>query len=81
MADATGTSSATRSWQRRVFASVWITYFMFYFCRYNMPNAKTALCTTFSWDTADIGAIFSALLIMYAVGQFVWGLSIGTACC
>ena len=26
-----------RKWQRRIFGTVWITYFMYYFCRYNMP--------------------------------------------
>ena len=60
-------------WQRRIFSTVWITYFAFYLCRYNMPIAKTRLCETFSWDVAQFGQILSALLLMYAVGQFVNG--------
>ena len=62
-----------RGWQRRIFSTVWITYFAYYLCRYNMPIAKTRLCETFSWDAAQFGQILSALLLMYAVGQFVNG--------
>jgi OPA family glycerol-3-phosphate transporter-like MFS transporter len=60
-------------WQRRVFATVWITYFMYYFCRYNMPVAKSSMCKAFDLSATDIGSVFSALLLMYAVGQFVNG--------
>ncbi len=63
-----------RHWQRRIFATVWITYFGYYFCRYNMPVAKTLLCQEFAWSAADFGKILSALTLMYAVGQFVNGL-------
>ncbi|MFV2067881.1 MAG: MFS transporter [Pirellulales bacterium] len=66
-------SNDLKQWQRRIFRSVWITYFAFYLCRYNMPMAKSRLCDTFSWDNSDMGTVFTALLIMYAVGQFVNG--------
>ncbi|MBN1589025.1 MAG: MFS transporter [Pirellulales bacterium] len=62
-----------RHWQRRVFVSVWITYFAFYLCRANMSLAKKPLCETFSWDAVDVGWIFTALTLMYAIGQFVNG--------
>ena len=62
-----------RRWQVRIFSSVWITYFAYYLCRYNMPMAKSRLCDTFSWDEAQFGMILSSLLLMYAVGQFVNG--------
>ncbi len=62
-----------RSWQRRIFATVWITYFAYYLCRYNMPMAKSRLSDTYGWDAAQIGIIFTALTVMYAVGQFVNG--------
>ena len=62
-----------RRWQWRIFGSVWVTYFAFYLCRYNMPMAKSRLCDTFSWSNQDIGIVFTALLLMYAVGQFVNG--------
>ena len=35
-------------WQSRIFGTVWITYFAYYLCRYNMPVAKTRLCETYS---------------------------------
>jgi len=60
-------------WQRRVFTWAWITYFAYYLCRYNMPMAKTQLGNTFHWDATQIGMIFTALTVMYAVGQFVNG--------
>ncbi|MBM3333852.1 MFS transporter [Candidatus Sumerlaeota bacterium] len=60
-------------WQRRIFWTVWITYFAYYLCRQNMPVANTQLCETFSWSKTQIGSVFSALTLMYAVGQFVNG--------
>jgi sugar phosphate permease len=62
-----------RRWQYRIFGSVWITYFAFYLCRYNMPVAKTRLCEEYSWSSTDFGWVFSALTAAYAVGQFVNG--------
>ena len=66
-------ASQMRRWQRRIFGTVWIAYFACYFCRYNMPIAKTLMCREFSWDEADFGKILTALTLMYAVGQFVNG--------
>jgi len=62
-----------KSWQRRTFSTVWITYFAFYLCRYNMPIAGSFMCQTFGWTTAQLGMVFSSLLLMYAIGQFVNG--------
>jgi len=70
---ASGSANDLKQWQRRVFWSVWITYFAYYLCRYNMPIAKSQLCETYSWSNADFGKVLTALLIMYAVGQFVNG--------
>ncbi len=70
---ANSSSDDLKRWQRRIFWSIWITYFAFYLCRYNMPMAKSRLCDNFSWDNADFGKVLTALLIMYAVGQFVNG--------
>lgn len=66
-------ASDLRRWQRRIFASVWITYFAYYLCRYNMPMAKSRLCDTFSWNATSFGIVLTALTLMYAVGQFVNG--------
>ena len=62
-----------KQWQTRIFGSVYVTYFAYYLCRYNMPMVKTKMCETFSWDEPQFGLILSSLLLMYAVGQFVNG--------
>ncbi|UCD00113.1 MAG: MFS transporter [Phycisphaerales bacterium] len=62
-----------RHWQVRIFSTVWITYFAFYLCRYNMPMVTGEMGDAFSWDKSQMGIIFSSLLLMYAVGQFVNG--------
>jgi len=66
-------STVLKHWQYRIFASVWFTYFAYYLCRYNMPMAKTRMCTTFNWDAESFGIVFTALTFMYAIGQFVNG--------
>ena len=74
MADAgDATAGDVKGWQRRIFWSVWVTYFAYYLCRYNMPMAKTRMCDAFSWDAPSIGIVFTALTVMYALGQFVNG--------
>ena len=70
---ANGSAGDLKRWQRSVFWTVWITYFAYYLCRYNMPVAKTTLCETYKWSATDFGWVFSALTAMYAVGQFVNG--------
>ena len=60
-------------WQVRIFSAAWITYFAYYLCRLNMTVAKTPLCREFGWSAADFGKVFTALTILYAVGQFVNG--------
>ena len=62
-----------KNWQVRILTSVWITYFSYYLCRYNMPMAKSQLCNTFSWDIPQMGIVFTSLTVMYAIGQFVNG--------
>ena len=70
---ASGSAGDLKQWERRVFWTVWITYFAYYLCRYNMPVAKRVLCETYSWSATEFGWVFSALTAMYAVGQFVNG--------
>ncbi len=70
---ANGSGGDLKRWQRRVFWSVWVTYFAYYLCRYNMPVAKTSFCETYAWNTEQFGVVLSALTLMYAVGQFVNG--------
>ena len=69
----TGGKDLLRQWQIRIFTTVWVTYFAYYLCRYNMPVAKMRLCETFGWNASQIGIVFTSLTIMYAIGQFVNG--------
>ncbi|HUT22837.1 MAG TPA: MFS transporter [Sumerlaeia bacterium] len=62
-----------RRWQIRVFSTVYVTYFSYYLCRYNMPVAKTTFTNAFQWSAEEFGAVFTALTLLYAVGQFVNG--------
>jgi len=62
-----------RRWQHRTLAVVWLTYFAFYLCRYNMPVAGTPLREAFTWSKESFGTVLSALTLMYAVGQFING--------
>ena len=62
-----------KHWQIRIFSTVWMTYFAFYLCRYNMPMVTGEMCDAFSWDKSQMGIVFSSLSLMYAVGQFVNG--------
>ena len=73
MANTKDSSDILKSWQHRIFATVWITYFSYYLCRYNMSMAKTRMCTSYGWSAEDFGTVFTALTLMYAVGQFVNG--------
>lgn len=68
-----GKANDVKRWQTRIFSTVWITYFAYYLCRYNMPMAKGPMCEAFSWEPAQFGAILTALTLMYAAGQFVNG--------
>jgi len=72
-ARASGLAGDLGRWQRRIFWTVWITYFAYYLCRYNMPVAGARLQESFSWTKPQVGLVFSGLTLMYAVGQFVNG--------
>jgi OPA family glycerol-3-phosphate transporter-like MFS transporter len=68
-----GSTKDLRHWQVRIFSTVWITYFAFYLCRYNMPMVTGEMGSAFSWDKSQLGIVFSSLTLMYAIGQFVNG--------
>jgi len=59
--------------QQIVLWSSWLTYSSYYLCRFNMSVVKTPMCAAFSWNAQDMGVIFTAFLLTYAVGQFVNG--------
>jgi sugar phosphate permease len=65
--------SAWKSWQVRIFGSIWITYSTFYLCRANMSFALPGLGAEFGYSKTLLGLLGTALFITYAIGQFVNG--------
>jgi len=62
-----------KSAQRNMFLLLWVTYATFYLCRVNMSVAMPYIGKEFSLDKTMLGMISSALLLSYAIGQFVNG--------
>ncbi|MBC8876694.1 MAG: MFS transporter [Planctomycetes bacterium] len=74
MSDPTnGSPNDLRRWQYRVFGTVWITYFAYYLCRFNLPIVKTKMVEGYGWNQATFGGAFTALALAYAFGQLVNG--------
>ncbi|MFC2019175.1 MFS transporter [Chloroflexota bacterium] len=53
--------------------SLWVSYAMFYIGRVNMSIALPGIMDEFGYSKTVMGGIMTALLIAYAVGQFVNG--------
>jgi sugar phosphate permease len=66
-------SSALRKWRWRIFASTWLCYAGFYFCRKPFYIAKSALGRELDFDATALGVIGSVYLVAYTFGQFVSG--------
>ena len=64
-----------KQWRYRIFASTWLCYVGFYFCRKPFYIVKSDLGDAAGWDASALGLIGSAYLIAYTVGQFVAGWS------
>jgi len=64
-------TQAHRSWRVRIFASTWLAYVGFYFCRKPFSAAKSAMGEEFGWDATTLGNIYACYLIAYAIGQFL----------
>jgi sugar phosphate permease len=62
-----------RSWRWRIFASTWLCYAGFYFCRKPFYIAKSALGRELEIDATALGVIGSVYLVTYALGQFIAG--------
>jgi len=65
--------SAWKSWQIRIFITIWLTYGSFYLCRANMSFALPGLSAEFGYSKTMLGLLGTALFIMYSIGQFVNG--------
>lgn len=60
-------------WRKRIFLTTWITYSTFYLCRVNMSIAAPGIMDEFGYSKAAMGGLMTALLVAYAVGQFING--------
>lgn len=63
-----------RRWRIKIFVLTWIAYAGFYLCRKNLAVVKADLKGELGFDNISLGAIDTAFLVMYAVGQFANGL-------
>ena len=65
--------SAWKSWQVRIFITIWFTYGSFYLCRANMSFALPGLTAEFGYSKTLLGLLGTSLFIMYSIGQFING--------
>ncbi len=62
-----------KSWQRKMFWLMWVTYASFYLLRVNISIAVPEIMEEFNLTKADMGWVLSSLFLMYALGQFING--------
>lgn len=62
-------------WRVRIFASTWICYAGYYFCRKPFYINKAALGDALHLDAAFLGLVGSTYLVSYTIGQFIAGWS------
>jgi MFS transporter, OPA family, glycerol-3-phosphate transporter len=62
-----------KRWQYRIFATVWITYFAYYLCRFNLSIVKGTMVKEYQWSEIEVGWAFTSLALAYAFGQLVNG--------
>ncbi|MBU4353017.1 MAG: MFS transporter [Nanoarchaeota archaeon] len=62
-----------KSWQSRIFWSIWISYAAYYLCRVNMSVALPGIMAEYDISKTAMGAVLSGLFFAYAIGQFVNG--------
>lgn len=58
-------------WRTQIFATTWLTYVAFYFCRKPFSVAKSPMQKEAGWDIEYLGYLGAAYLIAYAMGQFL----------
>ncbi len=61
------------AWRTRIFASTWLAYAGFYFCRRPFYAVKSTLGEERGWDASTLGTIGMVYLLAYAIGQFATG--------
>lgn len=60
-------------WRVRIFASTWICYAGYYFCRKPFYINKAAVGDALHADAAFLGLVGSTYLVAYTIGQFLAG--------
>ena len=68
-----GSIDNLKQWQYRIFGTVWITYFAYYLCRFNLSIVKGTMVDGYEWTETGVGCAFTALALAYAFGQLVNG--------
>lgn len=71
--DVASTKDRYSYWRKRILFTAIITYSTFYLVRVNMSIAMPGIMQEFGFSKTVMGGVLSALLIAYAVGQFVNG--------
>jgi len=67
------TSAQIKSWQKKMFWMMWITYASFYLLRVNISIAMPEIMSEFGLTKTNMGVVLSCLFFAYAVGQFING--------
>ena len=66
-------SAGLKSWRRRIFLTLWITYASFYLCRVNLSVVIPKIVEDIGCTRSTMGVIGSIFFITYAIGQFING--------
>jgi len=62
-----------KTWQRRTFSILWLTYGAIYLIRANFSVAIPGIMEEFGWSRTTLGALSTIFLWTYATGHFVNG--------
>ncbi len=73
MKNSLGTSAQIKSWQKKMFWMMWITYASFYLLRVNISIAMPEIMSEFGLTKTNMGVVLSCLFFAYAIGQFING--------
>ena len=73
MKNSLDTSAQIKSWQKKMFWMMWITYASFYLLRVNISIAMPEIMSEFGITKTNMGVVLSCLFFAYAIGQFING--------
>jgi sugar phosphate permease len=66
-------TQSAKAWRYRIFAITWLTYAGFYLCRKNVSVEIPLLERRFGYSTDQLAHVVFAFSLLYALGQFVFG--------